>query len=73
MDLVLLTRLESAEGFTDFAQALDFAHRLQGEGVNAVAESPPGDPSASAYCFHIKVPADQMEKAAAVLKSWSES
>ena len=64
MNLVMLMRLDSSQGFFEMSDAMRVAGELQKHGVDAVAEAAPAaDGVHGVHVFYIKVPEDQLEKA----------
>ena len=61
--LVILARLNSVDGFSSFADALNVVGQLQEQGVNAVCEQSPGALMDSQDSYLLKVPVEQYEDA----------
>ncbi len=67
--LVMLARLNSSDGFSSFADALEIVGKLQEQGINAIAEQSPGALMDSQDSYLLKVPSDQFEDAAQKFKT----
>ncbi|MFK8138156.1 MAG: hypothetical protein AB8E15_07340 [Bdellovibrionales bacterium] len=64
----LLVRLDATQGFNNISDVLDIVNEMAGSGISAIAESAPGSPLEGAHVYYIKVRADQIEKAANLLR-----
>lgn len=67
--LVMLARLNSVDGFSSFADALEVVGKLQEQGINAMCEQSPGALMDSQDSYLLKVPVDQFDDAVIKFKA----